>query len=161
MLLWPTRSNLCRSVSLVAAILLFSRSAAASQSLEGQLQGVTNVGADEFVGAGGGLNLRMAGRTRLGLAASLGELEGNTSVRTEALVSYSLSFPQRRGLSPYLGGGIALSFTSSLSRQYLVVLVGVDWNRGTKVGWFLEGGVGGGLRFAAGARFRRPEVGVR
>ncbi len=148
-------------MSLVAVILLFSRSTAASQSLEGQLQGVTNVGADEFVGAGAGLNLRTAGRTRLGFAASLGVLEGNTSFRTEALVSYSLSSLRRRGLSPYLGGGVALSFTNSLSRQYLVVLVGVDWNPGTRVGWFLEGGVGGGFRFAAGARFRRKEVRVR
>ena len=101
--------------------------------------------------------MRPAGRTRLGFTASLGVLEGNASFRTEALVSYSLSSPQRRGLTPYVGGGVALSFTKSLSRQYLVVLVGVDWNSGTRVGWFLEGGVGGGLRFAAGARFRRTE----
>ena len=113
------------------------------------------------MGAGGGLALRTAGRTRLGLTASLGELEGNASVRTEALVSYSLGFPQRRSLSPYLGGGVALSFTHSRSRQYLVVLVGVDWNPGTRVGWFLEGGVGGGIRFAAGARLRRIDVRVR
>ena len=159
--MWLTRSSLCRSFWLVAVILLFIGNTAASQSLEGQLQGVTNVGADEFVGAGGGLNLRTAGRTRLGFTASLGVLEGKASFRTEALVTYGVSPSQRRGPSPYLGGGVALSFTNSLSRQYLVVLVGVDWNSGTRVGWFLEGGVGGGLRFAAGARFRRTAVRVR
>ena len=54
----------------------------------------------------------------------------------------------------YLAGGIA-GVGGPEDEGYLVLAIGIEHRPGARSGWFVEGGVGGGARVAAGYRWRR------
>lgn len=127
----------------------------AQRAREWQVHGVATLGADRFLGGGLGFAFRTDGRLRVGISTSLGDLEGVTASRAEAGLSFHLNPFKRRGVSPYGGGGVAGVFTRDASSGYLVVLVGVESSPGGRSGWFVEGGVGGGVRLGVGFRLRQ------
>jgi hypothetical protein len=53
----------------------------------------------------------------------------------------------------YLAGGVA-AVGGPADRGYLVLAAGIEDRPGARSGWFLEAGVGGGARLAAGYRWR-------
>ncbi len=139
---------------LVAGLLIVGAPAVFAQSArELEFRGVAIVSATEFYGAGVGGALRTNGRTRFGLSLSLGDLEGTLAGRAAAVVTYHLHPFRRRGVGPYAGGGISLLVAAG-TREYVVLLLGVEGNPGTARGWFVEAGFTGGAFVTAGVRFR-------
>lgn len=127
---------------------------AAQATFEVQAQGLATVTGSEFYGGGLGAAYRTAGRTRIGLALSAGSAEQVFAGRGELLLSYHLNPYKRHGVTPYAGAGVAVTFTSDESREYILLVLGVETNPGGRTGVFAEVGVAGGLRFAAGFQIR-------
>jgi hypothetical protein len=127
---------------------------AAQGTFEVQAQGIATVTGSEFYGGGLGAAYRTAGRTRVGLTLSAGSAEQVFAGRGELLLSYHLNPYKRHGVAPYAGAGIAVTLTSDESREYILLVLGVETNPGGRTGLFAEVGVAGGLRFAAGFQVR-------
>lgn len=107
--------------------------------------------------AGGSHWWRVAPRTRLGGLLVAGAAGGEAAARGE-LAGHFLLHPERvGGTGLYLGGGLAVSRGKSRGEQ-LVVLVGLEGSPGASGGWVLEVGLGGGVRVAAGWRWRANGV---
>jgi hypothetical protein len=90
----------------------------------------------------------------MGVTAVLGVRDGHVAGRGEALLSFSLDPLRERGLAPYLAGGFALAGDRVETGEYLVAVLGLSINPGRETGGFVEAGVGGGLRLAAGFAVR-------
>ena len=105
--------------------------------------------ADRLLGGGVGFALRPPGRVRLALTATAGDLRGALAGRGEALVSFHVGPERRVGPAPYAAAGLAANVTRRAIRGYVELLLG------RSSGWFLEAGVGGGMRVAVGYRVRR------
>lgn len=111
--------------------------------------------------AGVTASVRPSTRTRVGLYAGGGVTgEGNGVGRTELLGQFLLT-PRSLDLGVYAGGGLAGVFSSGADNGYLVLMVGVESRPGGRGGWFVEAGVGGGARIAAGYRWRKLPPGWR
>lgn len=104
-----------------------------------------------FGGAYGALRTSL--RTRVSLAAGLGAAEGATRFRGELLLHFLLSPTLRTGVAPYAAGGVAVVGRPA-DDGYLVLTLGLESRPGAPSGWFVEAGVGGGARLAAGFRRR-------
>jgi hypothetical protein len=140
---------------LLAAIAPAAWNSAAAQSLPRREFGVEALfAASDPVFAGGGLYaaVRPSPRVRVALTASAGGIGGDLAFRGELLGHFLLT-PLARGAGVYLGGGAAL-LADGDARGYVVALVGVESRPAARSGWFVEGGVGGGARVAAGWRRR-------
>lgn len=77
-------------------------------------------------------------------------------MRVEATGQFLLEPGERRGAGPY--GGLGLAFVGANGARgasYLTALVGVEAASGAREGWYVELGLGGGIRIAAGRRLRR------
>lgn len=124
-----------------------------AQRVEWQGGAVAVFTGTEFVGGGVGVGWRLSGRMRLGLAAALGEASDRVAGRVEAALGYHAN-PFTRGLSPYVGGGLAVIAREGGTVEYLTAYLGVEANPRGRWGWFGEIGVSGGVRAAAGVRWR-------
>lgn len=144
---WPS------AVALTMATV--SATASAQQVRELGIQ-ATVTASDPVAGIAGVYGaLRSSPRTRVSLAAGAGASGGETAWRGELLV-HLLSNPRAdRGIGVYGAGGVALAGGDG-ERGYLVLTLGLEAAPGRGSGWFLEAGVGGGVRIAAGLRWRRP-----
>ena len=98
--------------------------------------------------------IRTSRRTRLALTASAGAAGGALAWRGELLAHFLLNPESTRRAGVYGGGGLALAGTADASRGYVVVLLGAESRPGAPSGWFIEAGLGGGFRAAAGWRWR-------
>lgn len=154
-----------RSLRLMATLLAPAVAAAspvsAQRALELQVHGVGTFADERFLGGGMGLALRTNGRMRVGLYATAGDYGGDRAFRPEFTASFHLNPYKRTGMSPYVGGGVALVMTGEQTREYLVGGVGVEWRPGAGSGWFLEAGIGGGFRVSAGFQLRRRRTARR
>ena len=110
---------------------------------------------ESFVGGGAGFLVRARSRLGLGLTAALGVRDGNLAGRGEALVSFILDPVSRRGVAPYGAGGVAVVSDRVGTGEYVVATLGLAGRPGRRTGWFVEAGIGGGLRLAAGLALRR------
>jgi hypothetical protein len=123
-----------------------------------QVQALSLVGATTFLGVGGGVGLRAGLGTRLALTAAGGWLESaGAAGRIEALATYHLGSLLRPRPSFYGGAGVGATATDADLAGHLVVVLGLEARPGG--GFFVEAGVGGGVRVAAGYRvttWRRP-----
>lgn len=130
-------------------------SAWAQREREWRVLALGTASSEPFAGAGASLTVR--GRTRVGasLAAAAGERSGRIAGRAEALLSFSLDPLRQHGLAPYAAGGLAVVGDRLGTQEYLVALVGLAANPGRPRGWFVEAGVGGGVRVGVGLAFRR------
>jgi hypothetical protein len=120
-----------------------------------QAQGVVTAAADRFVGVGAGWGVRSLGRLGLGITANVGDADGSLGARVEAVTVFHFNPFRRRGVGGYGAGGVAVVATDSGSREFLVLLMGLEARPGRRYGWFVEAGVGGGVRVSAGIRLRR------
>lgn len=96
---------------------------------------------------------RTGERTRLGGLAAAGAAGGSMAGRGELAAHFLLNPNAPRGLAWYGGGGVAGTIGEAEAVRMLV-LVGVDQRPGGARGWFAELGLGGGVRVAAGWRWR-------
>ncbi len=127
----------------------------AQRAWEWQALGLATIADRDFYGGGLGLGHRTDGRMRFQVLANVGTSDSAFAVRPEAMISFHLNPYKRRGVSPYAAGGIALLFTESDNAQYIVAVLGLEGSPGAKWGWFLEAGVGGGVRIAGGIQLRK------
>jgi hypothetical protein len=125
-------------------------------------QRVTELGV-EAIGTGanpalvvGGITgaLRTSLRTRVAVALGIGGSGGDVAWRGELLAHFLLAPTRRVGAGIYGAGGIAV-VGGPIDQGYLVLAIGLEGRPGTRAGWFVEGGVGGGVRLALGYRWRR------
>jgi hypothetical protein len=122
--------------------------------VQGQVLGLA--GAAAFLGAGAGAGLRFGVGTRLSLTASGGWLEtAGAAARLEALAAYHLVAPGRPRPSLYGGTGLAVTATDGAVHGHLVLVLGLEAGARTGGGWFVETGIGGGVRMAVGYRLTR------
>jgi hypothetical protein len=99
--------------------------------------------------------LRISARTRVSATFGIGVSDDEFAWRGEALGHFLLSPAKRSGWGAYLAGGLAV-VGGPVDRGYLVVTLGAEERPGGRSGWFAEAGVGGGVRLAAGYRWRKP-----
>jgi hypothetical protein len=111
-------------------------------------------GSDPALLVGGGYAaLRVARRLRFSAVAGVGGSGGETAWRGELLAHFLLAPGRRDGVSGYAATGIA-AVGGVEDQGYMVLTLGLESRPGSRSGWFLEGGVGGGARLAAGYRWR-------
>ena len=127
---------------------------------EAGLEAVVTAAAPAVYTAGVTVSLRPAARARIALYAGGGLSDGEGVGRAE-LVAHFLLSPRSTHAGLYGGGGIAGVFGSGYADGYLVLVVGVEGAPGGRGGWFVEGGIGGGARVAAGYRWRKLPPGWR
>jgi hypothetical protein len=150
---WP-------SLAVLALASARPEAARAQQEREWRLQalGTAARAPESFLGGGLGLILRNRTRTGAGVSAVVGLRDGNLAGRGEALLSFSLDPLRERGVAPYLAGGVAVVGDRVGTEEYLVAVLGLALNPGRGTGWFVEAGVGGGVRVAAGFAVRHRRV---
>jgi hypothetical protein len=147
-----TWARIAALAGILAALLLLPAPAAAQRARELGIHGVFTGQDAELVAGGLYAAVRTTRRTRLALTAAAGSAGGELVTRGELLGHFLLS-PASTGPGFYAGGGIA-GVAGAGEEGYLVLLVGLEAAPGGRSGWFLEGGVGGGVRVAAGWRWR-------
>ncbi|MBA3259088.1 MAG: hypothetical protein H0T68_06450 [Gemmatimonadales bacterium] len=118
------------------------------------LQAVGTASDPPLAVGGGYAALRVSRRFRLSLAAGVGGSDDRIAGRGELLAHFLLAPRARRGVGGYVAAGIA-AVGGPVDQGYLVLTLGLEASPGAESGWFLEGGVGGGARLAAGYRWRR------
>jgi hypothetical protein len=137
------------------AACLVPRAARAQRAQEWRIQAIGLAAPDWFLGGGGAFGVRSRSGIGAGVVAALGSHRGRVGGRGEAVVSFYLDPLRERGLAPYAAGGVGVTGDRTGAQEYLVVLVGVATNPGSRRGWFVEAGLGGGVRLSAGIAFRR------
>lgn len=96
---------------------------------------------------------RTAPRTRLGGVVAGGLAGERAAARGELAAHFLLNPHAAEGVGWYAGGGVAGTLGAA-EGVWLVAVLGVEARPGGRRGWFVEGGVGGGVRVAAGWRWR-------
>ncbi|MBI1967028.1 MAG: hypothetical protein HYS40_03475 [Gemmatimonadetes bacterium] len=147
-----------RAVALALTLAVAPPGAAAAQGLT-----ATELGAGaqaafarrEFAGGGLAVARRISSQTRLALGAAGGTLAQRAAVRLEATAQFLVTPAGRSGAGLYGGAGLAFQGAGRTpGAGYLVVLLGLERAPGRRAGWFTELGLGGGVRVAAGWRWR-------
>jgi len=98
--------------------------------------------------------VRTSYRTRVSAELGAGVSDGDGAFRGEVLAHFLLNPTRRTGAGVYGAGGIALA-EGPVDQGYVVVTLGIEARPGSRAGWFVEAGVGGGARLAVGYRWRR------
>ncbi len=107
-----------------------------------------------------GLARRPGGQGRLALAVAAGDYEGVLGVRVAATAQFLLTAAARAGVTPYAGLGLAFTGADGVrGAGYLAAVVGLESGAGRRAGWYGEVGLSGGVRLAAGRRWRRLPAG--
>jgi hypothetical protein len=149
-----TRWRAAAPVVLAAAAGAWGRPAAAQGAREFGVAGVVTASDPALMVGGGYAALRTSRRTRVSVGAGLGASDGHTAWRGELLAHFLLNPARRRGAGVYGAGGLAV-VGGPVDQGYLVLTLGLEARPGARSGWFVEAGVGGGARLAAGLRWRR------
>jgi hypothetical protein len=121
---------------------------------EAGLQAVLTAADPAVLTAGVTASLRPSARVRVALYGGGGVSDGEGVGRAEFVTHFLLN-PRSARAGVYGGGGIAGVVGSGHADGYLVLALGIEGAPGGRGGWFVEGGVGGGGRLAAGYRWRR------
>lgn len=150
-----------RSLRAAALLLAAAPAAAAAQGIrETQVFGVALASKPVVFAAGAGLAWRDRGRSRIGGALAAGTTEdGGVAGRAEATYHFLLDPLLGTGAGLYGGGGLALTaFPDGRVRPWVQLVLGVESAPGAPRGTFFEIGLGGGVRVAAGVRFRKQNA---
>jgi hypothetical protein len=142
-----------------AALLLAASPLAAQQVREIGLQTTVTASDPALVVGGVSGAIRTSLRTRVSLAAGVGASRGEAAWRGELLAHFLLNPDRRRGVGIYGAGGLAV-VGGPVDQGYLVLALGLEASPGRPAGWFVEAGVGGGARLAAGYRWRMRRTGL-
>lgn len=123
---------------------------------EASVGGIAVAARREFWGLALGAAHRPGGQGRLTLAAAAGASGHRLATRLEATAQFLLNPAGRSGANVY--GGVGVAFAGARGAHgagYLTALVGLESAAARAGGWYVELGLGGGLRAAAGRRWRR------
>lgn len=145
--------------ALALLLLLVPEAATAQRAREVGLHAVFTGQEAELLAGGVYGAIRTTRRTRLGFTAAAGSAGGEFVARGELLGHFLLS-PASTGPGVYGGGGIA-GIAGADEEGFLVLLLGIEQGPGGRSGWYLEGGLGGGVRIAAGYRWRSFRTSAR
>ena len=111
-----------------------------------------------FAGAELGLAYRPGGQSRVALAVAAGTAAGRAAARAQLTLQFLVTPAARTGVGLYAGLGAALTARrGSPGAGFVAVLVGLEGAPGRRRGsqnWYVELGLGGGVRAAAGWRVR-------
>ncbi|HEY3222150.1 MAG TPA: hypothetical protein VGJ80_15565 [Gemmatimonadales bacterium] len=108
-----------------------------------------------FVGAELGLAHRPNGGSRIALALAGGAVSERPAARAHLTLQLLLSPAARSGAGFYAGvGGAFLARRGAAGQGFLAVLLGFEGAPGRRQGWYVELGLAGGVRAAAGWRMR-------
>lgn len=109
-------------------------------------------GRDWFVGAGPSVALGVARDVAVTAAVLLGGEAGRTEARAEVMWQYRV--PALRGARSRLFGAVGLGATTVDDRgPYLALGAGLLRRVGSAAEWWVETGVGGGVRLVTGVRW--------
>ncbi len=143
-----------RSAALLLGVLFLGAvPLAAQRAWEFGAGGLVLLADPASAGAGVYGAVRLEGRLRLAALAVAGAENGAARARGEVLAHFLLAPAARRGAGAYGIGGVAFA-SGSRDRGYLVLGLGLEAAPATRSGWAVEAGVGGGVRIAAGYRWR-------
>jgi hypothetical protein len=152
---WAERARPTLRAGALLAWSLASASTAAAQRVVELGPTVIATAADPAVlVAGGSVGIRTSGRSRLSAALAGGVSDGRFAWRGELLGHFLLSPGRLRGVGLYGAGGVAVA-GGPVDQGYVVLTLGLEDRPGGRRGWFVEAGIGGGARLAAGYRWRR------
>jgi hypothetical protein len=153
---WFSRPSRAWATPLLLALALLPGRAAAQGWRETQLWGVALASQPALFAGGLGFAVRDAGRTRIGGALAAGTSEGGRATgRLEVAWHFLLDPARRQGLAIYGGGGAAISVIAhGRVRPWVLLVLGAETSPAAKHGFFVEAGLGGGARVAAGVRWR-------
>jgi hypothetical protein len=139
--------------ALVALVALPQGALRAQRAVDVQGQGLAVVGSTTFLGAGVGVGATAGLGTRLSIVAAGGRLErAGTAARAEAVVAYHLRTPGRPAPALYLGTGVGITAADGGLAEHLVLVLGLETAGGSRGSWFVETGVGAGVRISVGYR---------
>jgi hypothetical protein len=157
---WARRPAARRALAaLLAAALGSGRTPVAAQQVtEFGIAGIATASDPALVVAGGYGAIRASRRTRISAGIGAGVSDGRAAWRGELLAHFLLNPTRRSGVGVYGAGGIA-AVGGPVDQGYLVLTLGLEARPGGRSGWFVEAGVGGGARLAAGVRWRRGPPG--
>jgi len=139
---------------LLAAMAVGARAQGGPTGVEFGIQGLALLQRAEWWGAAMSGAYRPGGKARLSVTLGAGRTAGDWSGRGELLAHLLLAPARRTGAGLYGFGGIA-GTTGPRDQGYLVLGLGLESAPARGSGWMVEAGVGGGLRLAAGWRWRR------
>ncbi|MEP6687918.1 MAG: hypothetical protein ABJC36_06185 [Gemmatimonadales bacterium] len=151
---WASRWAAGLAVGAMLAAGVAGSPAAAQQVMEFGVTGIVTGSDPALVVAGGYGGIRTSRRTRLAASLGAGVSDGRGAWRGELAAHFLLNPLRRRGAGVYGAGGVAI-VGGPVDQGYLVLALGLEASPGARSGWFVEAGVGGGARLAAGFRWRR------
>jgi hypothetical protein len=138
---------------LAALLLLTAPPLVAQQAKELGVQAIGTASDPALGVAGLYAAIRASTRTRVSASAGAGISRSDVAWRGELLLHLLLSPTRRRGVGLYAAGGVA-AVGGPVERGYIVLTLGAEQEPGRRSGWFVEAGIGGGARLAAGYRWR-------
>jgi hypothetical protein len=129
------------------------------RGVEAGLAAVATLADHDYAGGGLALGVRPGGGARIGLTLLAGALDQRFAARGELTGQLLLSPLRRHGIGVYGLAGVA-AVVGPRDEGVLVLGIGVEAAPAGRSGWYLEAGVGGGVRIAGGWRWRwlRPPV---
>jgi hypothetical protein len=109
-----------------------------------------------FAGAELGLAHRPSTDSRIALALAGGTAAGRAAARAQLTLQLLVNPAVRSGTGLYAGVGAVFSARhASPGQGFLAVLLGLEGAPGRRASWYVELGLAGGVRAAAGWRVRR------
>jgi hypothetical protein len=153
-------SGLRPRIALVTLLLLQPAAARAQGWREAWAWGVGSFGSPNVAAVGAGLAWRDRGRTRVGAAVAVGVGDwARAGGRAELIYHFLLDPALRRGTALYGGAGAAVNAAGDgRLRPFAQLVLGAEQAPGSRSGSFIEVGLGGGLRLAAGMRWRKQNA---
>jgi hypothetical protein len=150
------------SVALCAALagLGGARAARAQGGVtEGELGGTVVAARQTFGGVEFGIG-RRSGQGVLALSAAPGDAAGVAALRLNGTADFVLWPSARTGRSPYAGLGVTVAGRrGSPGAGYVTAVLGIEGAPAGQRSWFVEAGLAGGVRAAAGIRWRHAPAG--
>jgi len=147
-----------RGPALVTLIMLFPGWSCDAQELtatELSIGGTAVIARQTFAGAELGIARRPGSETRVALALAGGSDDGHAAGRAQVTLQMLVNAAARSGMGLFAGLGAACDAREgSPGRGWLVVLLGLEEAPGRRNGWYVELGLAGGVRVAAGWRLR-------
>lgn len=141
------------------AALLFPTPSAQSQQLtatELSVGAASSMARRTFAGVELGLAHRPSTDSRIALALAGGTDAGRAAARAQVTVQLLVNPSVRSGAGLYAGLGAAfIARREGPGQGFLAVLLGFEGAPGRRESWYLELGLAGGVRAAAGWRLRR------
>ena len=151
---WAKRPTAGAAIALLGAVAVPAGRLEAQRVVEYGVTAIATASSPALVVGGGTAALRTSSRTRLSAALGAGVSDGRGAWRGELVAHFLLNPTRRAGAGSYAAGGVAV-VGGPVDEGYLVLALGLEGRPGGHDGWFVEAGVGGGARLAAGWRWRR------